>query len=222
MYLLVMLEMIFYTLNRTIITDVMFAVDSAGSMTIHMFGAYFGLTCAFYYKPKRAIADEFEQGKHNYNSRLIAMIGTLFLFVYWPSFNSALSTGVAQQRAAINTFFAITASALTAGFMGRVVKGGRMDMEIIMNATLAGGVMIAASVEMIFNPGYAIIVGVFAGITSSLAYTKLTPFMETKVKIHDTCGVQFLHGIPGQLGAVTSAIAAGLAIYNYDNQFQLE
>jgi ammonium transporter Rh len=197
----------------------MLAVDSAGSMTIHMFGAYFGLTCAFYYKPRRAIADEFEQGAHNYNSRLISMIGTLFLFTYWPSFNSALSVGVAQQRAAVNTFFAITASALTAGFMSRLVKGGRFDMEIIMNATLAGGVMIAASVEMIFNPGFAIIVGCFAGIASSLAFTKLTPFMESKVRIHDTCGVQFLHGIPGQLGAVTSAIAAGVAIYNYDNEF---
>jgi ammonium transporter Rh len=167
----------------------MFAVDSAGSMTIHMFGAYFGLTCAFYYKPKRAIADEFEQGRSNYNSRIIAMIGTLFLFIYWPSFNSALATGVSQQRAAINTFYSITASALMAGFMSRVVKGGKLDMEIIMNATLAGGVMIAASVEMIFNPGYAIIVGSFAGIVSSLAFTKLTPFMETKVRIHDTCGV---------------------------------
>lgn len=59
-YLLVMLEMIFYTLNRIIITDVMMAVDAAGSMTIHMFGAYFGLTCAFFFKPRRAITDEYE------------------------------------------------------------------------------------------------------------------------------------------------------------------
>lgn len=92
-------------------------------------------------------------------------------------------------------------------------------MEVIMNATLAGGVMIAGSVEMIFNPGYAIIVGGFAGISSALAYLKLTDFMEKKARIHDTCGIQFLHGIPGQLGAVTSAIAAGVAIYNYDNEF---
>lgn len=88
-----------------------------------------------------------------------------------------------------------------------------------MNATLAGGVMIAASCEMIFNPGYAMLVGCFAGIASSLGYLKLTDFMKYKVRIHDTCGVQYLHGIPGQLGAVTSAIAAGLAIYNYENEF---
>jgi len=62
MYLLVMLEMIFYTLDRLIITDTMKAVDAAGSMTIHMFGAYFGLTASFFFKPRRAILDEYEQG----------------------------------------------------------------------------------------------------------------------------------------------------------------
>jgi ammonium transporter Rh len=70
-------------------------MDVGGTMTVHMFGAYFGLTCVFYFKPRRAIHDEYEQGKGHYNSHIIAMIGTLFLFVYWPSFNCALSTGVA-------------------------------------------------------------------------------------------------------------------------------
>jgi len=51
-------------------------------------------------------------------------------------------------------------------------------MEVIMNATLAGGVMIAASCEMIFNPGYSIIIGGFAGIVSSLGVIKLRPWME--------------------------------------------
>ena len=88
--------MIFYGLIRVLILDLLQAVDQGGSMTVHMFGAYFGLTCVFYFKPKRAIEDKWGQGVGHYNSYLIAMIGTLFLFIYWPSFNSALSVGVAQ------------------------------------------------------------------------------------------------------------------------------
>lgn len=67
---------------------------------------------------------------------------------------------------------------MTAGFISRTVLDGRLDMEVIMNATLAGGVMIAASCEMIFNPGYSIIIGSFAGIASSLGVIKLRPWME--------------------------------------------
>jgi ammonium transporter Rh len=88
--------MIFYGLVRVVIQDLLQAVDVGGSMTVHMFGAYFGLTCIFYFQPKRAIEDTYEQGQGTYNSRIISLIGTLFLFIYWPSFNSALSFGVAQ------------------------------------------------------------------------------------------------------------------------------
>lgn len=117
------------------------------------------------------------------------MIGTLFLFIYWPSFNSALSVGVAQQRAALNTFFAITSSALMAGFISRITGYHYFDMQIILNATLAGGVMVAGACEMIFNPAWAIFIGGFAGISSALGYKKLTKFTQEKFKIHDTCGV---------------------------------
>ena len=68
LYFLIFLEMIFYGLNRVMITGVLQAIDAGGSMTIHMFGAYFGLVCAFYFKPRRAITDTHEQGKGYYNS----------------------------------------------------------------------------------------------------------------------------------------------------------
>ena len=32
-----------------------------------------------------------------------------------------------------------------------------------------------------------------------------------KAKVHDTCGVHYLHGMPGVLGAIASAIAIAAA-----------
>jgi len=39
--------------------------------------------------------------------------------------------------------------------------------------------------------------------------------MKSKFNLHDTCGVQFLHGIPGLLGGFVSAIAIGVADRNF-------
>ena len=59
-FLLATLEIIFYTLNIVVITNILGAVDAGGSMSIHMFGAYFGLTSTFFFKSRRAIKDEYD------------------------------------------------------------------------------------------------------------------------------------------------------------------
>jgi len=64
-----------------------------GSMFVHTFGAYFGLACTMFVTKK----DRHERGEKNmeasYNSDVTAMIGTVFLWMFWPSFNGALATG---------------------------------------------------------------------------------------------------------------------------------
>lgn len=95
LYMLVTLEVIFYSLNYVVCIGLLGAVDLGGSMTIHMFGAFFGITCTFFFKNRKAIKDEFDQCSGTYNSHIFALIGTLFLFLYFPSFNSANAIGVA-------------------------------------------------------------------------------------------------------------------------------
>jgi hypothetical protein len=41
--------------------------------------------------------------------------------------------------------------------------------------------------------------------------------MKSKFNLHDTCGVQFLHGIPGLLGGFVSAIGVSVAERNFLN-----
>ena len=85
-------EIIFYTLNEAICVIFLQAVDMGGSMYVHTFGAYFGLAASYFFKPKEAIKDKEERCRGGYNSQLIAMVGTIFLWMYWPSFNGALAS----------------------------------------------------------------------------------------------------------------------------------
>ena len=58
----------------------------------------------------------------------------------------------------------------------------------MQNATLAGGVAIGAVADMIILPGWAVIIGSFAGILSTLGFQFLTPLLK-KVYLHDTCNL---------------------------------
>jgi len=84
-----------------------------------------------------------------------------------------------------------------------------------LNATLAGGVCMGASCDLIVNPGFAMLVGAIAGTISALGFLYLNALCKEKLNLHDTCGVHFLHGIPGCLGGFTSAVAAGASTYNF-------
>jgi len=95
--LLATLESFFFSLNSVVVLEYLHVMDIGGAMTIHMFGAYFGLAATYFFSNARAINDEKSKDKcgGNYNSQLIAMVGTLFLFIYWPSFNGILAKGMA-------------------------------------------------------------------------------------------------------------------------------
>lgn len=56
--------------------------------------------------------------------------GTLFLWIYWPSFNSASSFhGDSQHRAALNTYLSLVASVLTTVTVSSIIhKTGKLDM----------------------------------------------------------------------------------------------
>jgi ammonium transporter Rh len=76
---------------------------------------------------------------------------------------------------------------------------------------LAGGVAIGTGADSMVGPAGALTVGAIAGILSVVGYVYISSVVEEKLKIHDTCGVHNLHGMPGVLGAVVGAIAAGSA-----------
>jgi len=84
-------------------------------------------------------------------------------------------------------------------------------MEDIQNATLAGGVAIGSSADLVIKPYGALIIGLVAGTISTLGFSKLKSFLYEKIQLHDTCGVHNLHGLPGILGGVSGAVSAAIA-----------
>lgn len=212
LFLLATFETVFYCLNANIVEKVLHVNDIGGSMVIHTFGAFFGLSASFWFKPKVGIENAQGRCGGGYNSQTIAMIGTLFLFMFWPSFNAALLTGVTQQRGVVNTYIAISASCLTSCFVATIIKG-KFDMEVMLNSTLAGGVAIGACCDMITFGVYSFLIGMIAGTVSAVGYLRANASANSTIKLHDTCGVQYLHGWPGIIGGICSSICAAASPY---------
>ncbi|EFB18483.1 hypothetical protein PANDA_016696, partial [Ailuropoda melanoleuca] len=212
--LLALLETVLFGVNEFVLLSLLGVKDAGGSMTIHTFGAYFGLVLSrVLYRP------QLEKSKHRqgsvYHSDLFAMIGTIFLWVFWPSFNSAPTTlGDGQHRTVLHTYYSLTASTLgTFALSALVGEHGRLDMVHIQNAVLAGGVVVGTAGEMMLTPFGALAAGFLAGSVSTLGYKFFTPILEAKFKVQDTCGVHNLHGMPGVLGALLGVLVAGLATH---------
>lgn len=116
------------------------------------------------------------------------MVGTIFLWMFWPSFNGALAEGAQQERVVMNTVIAISASGLVSCYIA-LMKHNKFEMEVLLNATLAGGVAIGTGCDLCQNPAAAVLVGGIGGGISAIGYLYINPVLQEKKLIHDTCGV---------------------------------
>ena len=82
---------------------------SGGAIFIHALGAYFGLAVSFMHRKRDVSCSSSTEGSR-YTSDIFAMIGTVILWVFWPSFNAVLAEGDAFHRAIINTYLSLIGS----------------------------------------------------------------------------------------------------------------
>jgi len=214
MCVLAIAESVFYAVNKVIIVfGLINAEDVGGTLTIHMFGAFFGLAAA------KALGSQQKDATNNESSRVsdvFAFIGTALLWVYWPSFVGATESGSDENEmhCLVNTILALLGSTGAAFFMSQYVSEGKFDPVHIQNSTLAGGVAIGASARLAIGPGAAFSVGLAAGTISVLGYHRSSPYLESMFGIYDTCGVGNLHGYPSVLGGLASILFVAI---DYDN-----
>ncbi|XP_053524332.1 ammonium transporter Rh type A isoform X2 [Artibeus jamaicensis] len=211
MLIMTIIEITVFAGNEYLISEVFMASDIGASMTIHAFGAYFGLAVTgVLYRP--GLRRGHDNKDSVYLSELFSMIGTLFLWIFWPSFNSVFAdVGEKQYKTIVNTYFSLAASVLTAyAFSSLVNHRGKLDMEHIQNASLAGGVAVGTCAAMEIHPCIAMIIGSVAGMVCVIGFEFLTPIFASELRIQDTCGVHNLHGLPGVIGGLAGIAAAAL------------
>ena len=177
-------------------------LDTAGSVMIHAFGAYFalGMIIMLTSKKEREIAVETSKRSNEF-----ALLGSAALWIFWPSFCSALVSVEKIPLVAINTILALCGATL-ATYAFSIFIRGKIEVSDIANASLAGGVAIGATVENV-TPGWSMLIGLSARAISVIGYTIIQPRLQKATGRVDTCGVHNLHGMPGIFGGL---IALGL------------
>ena len=205
LFIMVIAETVFYSFNNHFIVSTFHLVDPGGSIIIHCFGAYFGLACAYMVGKPGADA------KMSQYADLFSFIGTLFLWIYWPSFvGGALEAGsAAQQRAVVNTILALSGSTLATFVLSTLLNPEKVLRPVdIQNATLAGGVSIGVCASLNLHPTLALLIGISAGSVSCFGFNKIQPFLCDHYNLHDSCGIHNLHGMPSVLGGIFSIVIA--------------
>lgn len=193
----------FYMLNEWIVFDngleiTKGFVDTAGSITIHTFGAYFGigLTLALSSVKVKEI-----QITSDATSDRFAMLGSMVLWIFWPSFCSAIVEPSQVPKTAINTILALCGATLITFILSSLIRKGKPAIADIANASLAGGVAIGATCN-IAKPVVAFGIGALAGAICVIGYNFIQGALQKHLNINDTCGVHNLHGMPGIIGGV--------------------
>jgi len=197
----------FYALNEWIVLNgglgliTNKVIDTGGSIVIHAFGAIFGLAVAVSMTTRKEYETPIECDE---TSDRYSLLGSMVLWVFWPSFCAALVAPIDVPKTAVNVILALCGSTL-ATYFATVKLRGKISAADIANATLAGGVAIGSTCD-IASPATAFAIGILAGVISTFGFAviqeKLTNFI-TKV---DTCGVIYLHGLPGLFGGLAALI----------------
>jgi ammonium transporter Rh len=196
-----------YMLNEKLVLDGGLGVtkgfvDAAGSIVIHAFGAYFGLGLALSLTSRRQRELTVESDE---TSDRFSMLGSMVLWIFWPSFCCAVVPAEDAPRTAIATVLALCGATLSTYLASSLLQKGKVSFSHMANAALAGGVAVGATCNVV-GPAGAFGIGLLAGCLCVVGYALIQPRLDRMLRIVDTCGVHNLHGMPGLLGGLTAAL----------------
>jgi len=178
-------------------------IDTGGSIVIHQFGAYFGLGVIVRMTTSEDFRKKIESDKI---SNQFSMLGSMFLWIFWPSFCAAPAEVSRMPTAAINTILSLC-GATVATYIASTMIRKKIAIEDMANAALAGGVAIGSACAHT-TPKLSLALGFVAGTLSVIGFAFIQPRVQRALKGIDTCGVHNLHGMPGILGGLAAIFIA--------------
>ena len=191
---------VFWTWGGGWLTQLGF-LDFAGSTIVHQTGGVIALVGAMVVGPRAGRIF----GKAPAPSNLmLATLGTFILWFGWYGFNVGSTLGASDVNAlglvAVNTTLAACAGALSAMLYAYMTQGGKWDLPLILNGSLAGLVGITAGCAFV-SPVSSMIIGVLAGVL-----VVVTISVVEAAKIDDAVGAFAVHGACGMLGTLAIGI----------------
>ncbi|XP_054959853.1 blood group Rh(CE) polypeptide isoform X5 [Pan paniscus] len=201
---MVLVEVTAFGTMRMVISNIFKTDCYMNLMHFYVFAAYFGLTVAWCL-PKPLPKGTEDKDQRATIPSLSAMLGPLFLWMFWPSVNSALlRSPIERKNAVFNTYYALAVSAVTAISVSSLAHPqGKISMTYVHSAVLAGGVAVGTSCHLIPSPWLAMVLGLVAGLIS-IGGAKCVPvYCNQVLGIHDSSGVHYNFSLLGLLGEIT-------------------
>lgn len=189
-------------------------VDTGGSIVIHAFGAIFGLGIITAMTTQKEFNEPIETDAA---SDRFSMVGSMVLWLFWPSFCAALVAPEQIPHTAVNVVLALCGATIATYFASMIFRSGKISIADMANATLAGGVAIGSTCDHANHPT-AFVIGILSGVLSVFGFAVIQGRLQKAIKVIDTCGVLNLHGWPGLMGG----IAAVFVVSGIDKSVQFK
>ncbi|MFN3467885.1 MAG: ammonium transporter, partial [Candidatus Brocadiales bacterium] len=156
-------------------------VDTGGSILIHAFGALFGLGVIMTMTTKEEFAVPVES---DHTSDQFSMLGSMVLWLFWPSFCAGLVEPGQVPFTAVNVFLSLCGATIATYYVSSTLRG-KIAIGDVANAALAGGVGVGATCDTATHT-MAFIIGILAGALSTIGFVAIQPALQNKVKGIDT------------------------------------
>ena len=173
--------------------------DTGGSIVIHAFGALFGFGLIMTMTTRKESDTPVESDE---TSDRFSMFGSMVLWLFWPSFCAALVPVADIPHTVVNVILALCGATLMT-YATSVTLRRKISIADVANASLAGGVAIGSTCDFA-SPISSVIIGGLAGVLSVVGFAAIMPWLQRRIRKVDTCGVMYLHGLPGLMGGLAA------------------